>query len=51
MKKITRFYKRIVFNLKNKINLDNQDIDCNSLNDLFNHLNEQNFTVKGFIAS
>ena len=37
MKKITRFYKKIIFNLKNKINLDNQNINYDSLNDLFNH--------------
>jgi len=37
MKKITRLYKKIIFNLKNKINLDNQNIKYDSLNDLFNY--------------
>ena len=37
MKKITKFYKRIVFCLKKKIELDKLKIKNNSLNDLFNY--------------
>ena len=37
MKEITKFYKRIIFNFKNKINLDIEDLNHKSLNELFNH--------------
>ena len=37
MKEITKFYKRFLFNFKNKINLDIEDINKKSLNELFNH--------------
>ena len=37
MKEITKFYKRIAFNFKNKINLDIEDLNHKSLNELFNH--------------
>ena len=36
MKEITKFYKRFVFNLKNKINLDIENVNNKSLNELFN---------------
>ena len=35
--KILKFYKKIIFQLKNKINLDKQELQITSLNDLFNH--------------
>ncbi len=37
MKKITRFYKNIIFKFKNKIDLDRKTLDINSLNNLFNY--------------
>ena len=37
MKEITKFYKRFVFNFKNKINLDIENVNNKSLNELFNH--------------
>ena len=37
MKEITKFYKRFIFNFKNKINLDFENVNNKSLNELFNH--------------
>ena len=37
MKNITKFYKRLSFNFKKKINLDIEDINNKSLNELFNY--------------
>ena len=37
MKEITKFYKRFVFSFKNKINLDIENLNNKSLNELFNH--------------
>ena len=37
MKKITKLYKKIVFNIKKKTDLDKIKIDYKSLNDLFNY--------------
>ena len=36
-KKILKFYKEIIFKLKNKINLDKQILEIASLNELFNY--------------
>jgi len=36
-KKILKFYKTLIYKIKPKINLDNQRLDINSLNDLFNY--------------
>ena len=34
---ILKFYKRLIFIFKIKINLDKQKLDLKSLNELFNH--------------
>jgi hypothetical protein len=36
-KKISWYYKKILFKIKNKINLDKMKIDTGDLNRLFNH--------------
>ena len=36
MKKITRFYKKIIFNIKPKVNIDNINRNFNSLDEMFN---------------
>ena len=36
-KKISKFYKEIIFKLKKKINLDKQILEITSLNELFNY--------------
>ena len=36
-KKISWYYKKILFKIKNKINLDKMEIDTGDLNRLFNH--------------
>ncbi len=37
MKEITKLYKKVLFNLKNKINIDKESLDNKSLDELFNY--------------
>ena len=37
MKEITKFYKKVLYNFKNKINIDKELLDNKSLDELFNY--------------